>query len=111
MHKLELDKVTDAITFLLIVDSASEKEKTQKRNHSKKPTFLITLQEAKSHREKELKTAEEEVKKSKKKAEESTKNMKAKQQVISFAFIAEIERYDLVKIKSTESEAEYQFHL
>lgn len=38
------------------------------------------LQEAKSHREKELKTAEEDVKKSKKKAEESTKNMKAKQQ-------------------------------
>jgi len=40
------------------------------------------LQEAKSHREKELKTAEEEVKKSKKKAEESTKNMKAKQQEV-----------------------------
>jgi len=48
------------------------------------------LQEAKSHREKELKTAEEEVKKSKKKAEKSTKNMKAKQQVFSFAFITEI---------------------
>ena len=48
------------------------------------------MQEAKSYREKELKTAEEEVKKSKKKAEESTKNMKAKQQVISFVFIAEI---------------------
>ena len=30
------------------------------------------------------------MKKSKKKAEESTKNMKAKQQVISFGFIAEI---------------------
>ena len=43
--------------------------------------LIDTTFQAKSHREKELKTAEEEVKKSKKKAEESTKNMKAKQQV------------------------------
>ena len=48
-----------------------------------KSFICFLLQEAKSHREKELKTAEEEVKKSKKKAEESTKNMKAKQQVIA----------------------------
>ena len=53
------------------------------------------MQEAKSHREKELKTAEEDVKKSKKKAEESTKNMKAKQQVISFSLW---QRYSLLWI-------------
>lgn len=41
-------------------------------------------QEAKAHREKELKKAEEDLNKIKKKAEESTKTMKAKQQVICF---------------------------
>ena len=40
------------------------------------------LQEAKTHREKELKKAEEDLNKAKKKAEESTKSMKGKQQVI-----------------------------
>ena len=40
------------------------------------------LQEAKAHREKELKKAEEDLNKAKKKAEESTKSMKGKQQVI-----------------------------
>ena len=39
-------------------------------------------QEAKAHREKELKKAEEDLNKIKKKAEESTKTMKAKQQVM-----------------------------
>ena len=40
------------------------------------------LQEAKAHREKELKKAEEDLNKAKKKAEESTKSMKEKQQVV-----------------------------
>ena len=45
------------------------------------PMFL--LQEAKAHREKELKKAEEDLNKAKKKAEESTKSMKEKQQVVN----------------------------
>ena len=42
------------------------------------------LQEAKTHREKELKKAEEDLNKAKKKAEESTKSMKGKQQVVNW---------------------------
>ena len=42
----------------------------------------FSLQEAKAHREKELKKAEEDLNKAKKKAEESTKSMKEKQQVV-----------------------------
>ena len=45
-----------------------------------------SLQEAKAHREKELKRAEEDLNKIKKKAEESTKTMKTKQQVM-FLFL------------------------
>lgn len=45
--------------------------------------FLLTclLQEAKTHREKELKKAEEDLNKIKKQAEESSKEMKSKKQV------------------------------
>ena len=64
---------------------------------------LTWFQEAKSHREKELKTAEEEVKKSKKKAEESTKNMKAKQQV---TFVAPFNWSALQWLKHTQLTAD-----
>ena len=65
-------------------DAAVSAAKAKQNELSQKcKTLESKIKDAKAHREKELKTAEQEVTKAKKKAEESNKTMKAKQQVIS----------------------------